>query len=159
MVLQSTVYQYIEIFNVRPNTALILIISYAILRGDVEGAVVGFFAGLMQDAFFGRYIGIHALLCMLAGYFCGKPFRNFYRESYLMPMLLVGVTTLVYEILFYASSFLFQSQLDFMLYMRTIILPGTIYALILSLPVYHLMYFINKKLESREWSKRNRFHV
>ena len=157
MILQSTVYGYIEILGVRPNTALILIISYAMLRGDVEGAIVGFFVGLLQDAFFGRYIGLHALLCMLAGYLCGKPFKDFYRESYLQPMLLIGITTLVYEFVFYCSNFLLRGRLDVALYMQKIILPGTIYALILSLPVYHFLYIVNKKLEAREWAKRKRF--
>ena len=158
MVLQSTVFGYIEILNVRPNTALILIVSYAMLRGDVEGAIVGFFSGLMQDAYFGRYIGLHALLCMLAGYICGKPFKNFYRESYLQPMILIGVTTFAYEFVFYCTNFLLRGRLDVALYMQKIILPGTVYALILSLPVYHLLYTVNKQLESREWSKRKRFH-
>lgn len=157
MILQSTVYEYVEVFSVRPNTALILVVSYAILRGDVEGAIVGFFVGLLQDAYFGQYIGLHALLCMLAGFACGKPFRNFYRESYLQPMVLVCLTTLVYEFVFYCSTFLFHGRLDLLFYMRKIILPETVYATLLSIPVYRLLYSINKRLESREWSRRKRF--
>jgi len=72
-------------------------------------------------------------------------------------MLLIGLTTFAYEFLFYCTNFLFRGRIDVALYMRTIILPGTIYALILSLPVYLFLYTVNGKLEAREWSKRKRF--
>jgi len=147
----------IAIFEVVPNTAILIIVSYAILRGDIEGAFTGFFAGLLQDIFFGRYIGLNAFLYMTAGFICGKPFRDFYRESFLTPLFLSGVATLCYEIAFYFTNYFFRARLDFLYYLNRNILPGTVYTLIMSIPLYRIVYAINAKLEAYEKARRRLF--
>jgi len=155
--LQSTLFQYIEILGVRPNTAFIIIVSYSILRGDVEGAIVGFFAGLLTDVYFNSYIGLYALMYMLIGYLCGKPFRNFFRENYLLPLSLVAVGSILYQFIIYIVNFLFHAELDLPYFFKTIILPGSVYTLILTVPVYSLLYGINGKLENFEKNRRKLF--
>lgn len=44
-ILQTTLLPYISIGGLLPNTALIIVVSYALLRGSTEGAIVGFFSG------------------------------------------------------------------------------------------------------------------
>jgi len=155
--LQSTLFQYIEILGVRPNTALIIIVSYSILRGDVEGAILGFFAGLLTDIYFNSYIGLYALMCMLIGYLCGKPFKNFFRENFFLPLSMVAVSSLLYQFIIYIVNFLFKAELDLPYYFRMIILPGSVYTLILTVPIYSLLYAINNKLEDAEKNKRKLF--
>ena len=72
LILQSTVLQHIAIIGIVPNTALIIILSMALLRGSTEGAAVGLFAGLLQDLFFGSSIGYYAFLGLVTGYIAGK---------------------------------------------------------------------------------------
>ena len=155
--LQSTLFQYIEILGVRPNTALIIIVSYSILRGDVEGAILGFFAGLLTDVYFGPYIGAYALMYMLIGYICGKPFKNFFRENFLLPLSLVAASSLLYQFVIYIVAYLFHADLGLPYYFRTIILPGAVYTLIFTVPLYALLYGINNKLEEYEKKKRKLF--
>ena len=45
-ILPSTVLQLIEIRGVIPDTMIIIIVSYALLRGQTAGAATGFAAGL-----------------------------------------------------------------------------------------------------------------
>jgi len=148
MILQSTLFQHAAILGVLPNTALLIVVSYAILRGDVEGALVGFFAGLLQDIFFGRYIGFYAACGAVTGFICGKPFKDFFRENYLLPLPLVGISMLTMEIVFYVFHFLLFGQTDFWYYFRKIILPETVYTVFLSIPAYRLVYGINRRLEA-----------
>ena len=149
-VLQSTVFQYIEVLGVKPNTALVLICGYGVLRGDLEGAFFGFFAGLFQDVYYGTVIGFSAMLGMLTGFFCGKPLKDFYRENYFLPMLLVAASTFVYQFVYYISFFLFRGKVNFAFYLNTIIFPGVVYTTASSLPVYGVIYLVNKKLEAYE---------
>ena len=155
--LRSTVFQYIEILGVTPNTDLIIIVSYSILRGDVEGAILGFFAGLLMDIYFSPYIGLYALMSMLIGFFCGKPYRNFFRENYFLPLSLVAISTLIFQFIFYITNFFFRVNLDFPHYFRTVILPGSVYTVILSVPIYSFLYGVNNKLEEYDKNKRNLF--
>jgi rod shape-determining protein MreD len=150
-------FKYFELFGVSPNTALIIIVSFAILRYDIEGAMVGFFSGLLQDIMFGKVIGLYALLGLVIGYFCGKPFKDFYSENYLLPLFLVVGSTLFFEISVYITGFLFRSRLDLFYYLRRIILPSVCYNAFLTIPVYRLIYNINRFLTDRDRSRRNFF--
>jgi rod shape-determining protein MreD len=149
-VLQTTLFQSFAIFGVTPDTALVFIVSYAILRGDIEGAIFGFGAGLVQDIMGGLFIGLFALLGFLTGYICGKPFKDFFKDNYFLPFFVVVGVSLVYQMAVYISSVMIFGQLDFWFYFRTIILPKTIYSASLSVPLYSLLHFINARLERLE---------
>jgi rod shape-determining protein MreD len=156
-VLQSTLFQYIAVIGVKPNTALIIIVCYSVLRGDAEGAVVGFFSGLLQDIFMGDYIGMYALLGMLTGFICGKPLKDFYRENYLLPLLVTAVSAIAYGFAFYFMSFLFRGKLDLLYYFRRIILPETVYTIVMTLPIYSFVYWLNNRVEHHERYTRKLF--
>ena len=153
-ILQSTWFSYFSVFGTVPNTALIIVVSYAVLRGDVEGAILGFCAGLLADIFFGRVIGVSALLMMLTGYLAGKPFRDFFKENYIYPIILVGAASLAYEFMFYVMNFLLMGRVNFFRYLGMIILPVTVYNLLICVFIYRIIFGVNRRLEAREEKKR-----
>jgi len=157
LTLQSTAFKYIEIFNIRPNTAVLIVVSYAILRGDTEGAAAGFAAGLLQDCLFGEFIGMHALLYMVIGYLCGKPFKDFFHENIFFPLILGSISILFYGLFIYLTNFMFRGKLDFFYYFGKIILPETVYTVALATPVYRFIYAVNERLEKRERKRRMLF--
>jgi len=156
-VLQSTLFPHIAILGVTPDTALVFIVSYAILRGEIEGALFGLFTGLVQDVSGGFFIGIFALLGFVAGYVCGKPFKDFFKDNYFLPFIVVVIVSLVHQFALYVTTVMFTGQLEFLHYLRTIILPKTIYTASLSIPLYSLLHFINAKLERHEEKFRAMF--
>ena len=156
-VLQSTVLVRVAILGVNPDTAIILIVSYGILRGDIEGAIFGFFAGLTHDLFGGHFIGLYAMLGMLTGFVAGKPFKDYFKDNYFLPFMIVVGATLSYQVLIFFTSFLFRGRLDFWFYFSTIIFPKTIYTASIAIPLYSLMFVINNKIEDFEYKRRNLF--
>jgi len=124
------------------------------LRDDVEGAIVGFASGLLIDVFFGQVIGVSALLMMLTGFVCGKPFRDFFKENYIAPLLLVGAASILYEFMFYVLNFLLLGRVNFLRYFGQIILPTTLYNMVVCLIIYRVLYGVNRRLEERETRKR-----
>lgn len=156
-ILQSTVLVRVSILGVYPDTALIFIVSYGILRGDVEGAIFGFFVGLTHDLFGGHVIGLHAMLGMLTGYVAGKPFKDYFKDNYFLPFIIIVIATVSYQILFFFSSFLFRARLDFWFYLWAIIVPVTIYTAAIAVPLYSFMFMINSKIETFENNRRNLF--
>ena len=149
-VLQSTLWPELAIMGITPDTALVLIVCYAILRGDIEGALFGFFTGLVQDISGGFVIGVFALLGFVIGYICGKPFKNFFKDNYFLPFVIVVIASLVHQFGVYVLTIMFTGQLEFFHYLRTIILPSTIYTASLSIPIYAIMHFVNSRLEKHE---------
>lgn len=157
LVFQSTLFKYIEILNIKPNTSILIIISYAMLRGDIEGGILGFFSGLLQDIFFGRTIGMNALLGFIVGFVCGKPFKDFYTENYLIPIFMAFITTFAHGFIFYLVNFLFRGKLEILTYISSIILPETVYTTAIMFFIYRFVYFVNSKLEKRELATRKFF--
>lgn len=155
--LQSTIFQSFKIRGIVPNFYIIIIVSFALLRGSKEGAIVGFFAGLLQDIYYGMAIGFYALLGVYIGYFSGKLNKNFYRERFFLPLILTISSTFFYDFSIYIFTYLIRGKIQFSFYFYNIILPGVVYTGVISLFVYQVIYFINEKLEVREKKHRNFF--
>ena len=80
-ILQTTVFNYIEIIGVKPNTMLILIVSFAFMRGEIEGGLIGFVSGLLVDSLYGQVLGLNAFIGLVVGFLCGRIFNEFYKDS------------------------------------------------------------------------------
>lgn len=156
-ILQSTLFEYISIMGIKPNTAIIIIVSIAFMRGEFEGGLIGFAIGLLQDSFFSSFVGINAFLGMITGAVCGKFFRGFYKENFILPLMLTILSTFLYEIAFYTLSILLRGYTNIFYFLRIVILPEVAYTAIFSVFVYKILYIINQKLEEKERNSRKLF--
>ena len=150
IILQSTYFEHIQIIGVKPNTAIIIIVAFSLMRGSFEGALIGFCAGLLQDILFGSNIGFNALLGMYIGYFCGKLNKDFYSENYFLELGLCILSIFCYEFIVYVFNFLLIGKVNLLYYFNTIIFPETVYTSFLSVFLYKLLYILNSKLEEHE---------
>ena len=156
-ILQTTLLQYIEIRGILPNTAVILIVSYALLRGSTGGVIVGLCCGLLQDIFFGNGIGYYALLGVLTGYFAGRSHKNFYRENYIFPIIICAVATALYETVIFVTGFLLQGHTQILYFLVRMLLPECVSTAILTVPLYRLLFAVNEWLELKEKYKYRLF--
>jgi rod shape-determining protein MreD len=153
-VAQTTLWPELAILGVTPDTTLILIVSYAMLRGEIEGALFGLAGGFVADVFGGVHLGIYALLGFLVGYVSGKPFRSFFKDNYFLPFFVVLGMSVVYQLAVYVLQFMFFGHLNFWYYVYAIILPKTVYTAALAIPLYSLMHAANRRLEEYENKRR-----
>lgn len=156
-VLQSTFFPHVALLGVTPDTALVIIVSYGILRGDIGGAIFGFFTGLVTDLLSGTTIGVFALLGFLTGFVCGKPFRDFFKDNYFLPFMIVVIASVAYQTMLYVLTTMFQGQISFIHYAGAIILPRTVYTASLAIPLYSFMHFVNVRIERHERNMRTLF--
>ena len=156
-ILQSTVLHLIEIRGVIPDTMIIIIVSYALLRGRNAGAVTGFFAGLIYDIMFGNSLGFYVLMGMLVGWFCGMCHRNFYRDNFILPVSLSVLSNFIVGIIIYITGFLFKNNYNVLYFMFSVIIPQSVYTGIAAIVVYRILYSINHAVEKKEKEKRRLF--
>lgn len=153
-ILQSTLLQYLRIRDILPSFTIIIILSFGLLRGSVEGAIIGFFAGLLYDVQFGQGIGFHALLGMYLGYFTGKITIKFYRESYMLPFVVSIGSVFIYEHIVYILHYLLRGNIKYWFFLKEIIIPEIVYTAILAPLLYQLIWRINHGIEQRENRKK-----
>lgn len=148
--LQSTVFPFFTITSVIPNLLLILTVSFGFMQGKTEGLFVGFFCGLLIDLFYGNLFGFYALVYMYIGYLNGFLCKIYYDEDVKVPMLLVAVSDVAYNIVIYSLQFLLRGRLDFSFYMKNIMLPEAIYTVVITILFYRIFHIINHRLVKEE---------
>ena len=157
VLLETTLVSRMAIFGVAPLIMLSIIVSYSILRDDVEGAAAGVTGGLLMDVAMGQAMGLYAMLGLLVGYFAGRPFRDFYRESYLLPMFITGIVAVVYGLALYMFNTLTIAYVGMFAHMAAVILPVAVYTMIMSIFVYRILYAVNYLVELFERRRRKVF--
>ncbi|MBE7032392.1 MAG: rod shape-determining protein MreD [Ruminococcaceae bacterium] len=151
LVIQATWLDSISVFGVIPNLFIIYIAIISCFCSKKEGAIAGFFFGLMLDFQIGKVLGLNAVLLMLLGYvtalFCEKVIR---KNTALIVMIIVFIISLFYELIYYVVSFM--GNLEFgAVFFRTLI-PECIYNCFVAAP----FYFIIKKLSVKLWDESER---
>lgn len=156
-ILQPIIFRNLAFNGIVPNVFIITIVSFGVLRGRIEGAVIGMIIGLLQDIYYGDVVGFYAIIYMHIGFFSGFLYRNFYRNSLIVPIATIAIADLYQNIVVFFFTFLFRSKFQFNTYLIQIIIPEVIYTLFVGFILYHIYYIINLYIERKEWLKENEY--
>ena len=154
-ILQNTICRYISFGNIVPNLLLITVSSFGFIKGKKAGVLTGFFAGLLVDIFFSAILGFHALLYMYIGYFNGFFKRLFYKDELKLQILLVGCSDFVYGLVYYLLTFLLRGRFHFTYYLLNIIIPETVYTILLTIVFFLTRTLFVKLFVSNERKSRS----
>ncbi len=145
--LQTTVLQKIALANVVPNLILIIVVAIGYIRGKIEAMFLGLFLGLLVDCQYNRLIGVCGLIYMLIGYLVGLCNKIYYRDDYTIPFLLVGLSDIFYNFLFYILNFLLRNRTNLPYYFYKIMLPELVYTVLVSFLLYKLIHVLIVRFE------------
>lgn len=150
VILQFTLLPAISIASITPNLLIIVTASFGLMRGKKSGMWIGLFCGFMADIISGDILGFYAIIYMYVGYMNGFCYHIFYDDDIKMPILLISFSNLAYGLFVYSFRFLLRGRIDFLFYLRRIIIPEVVYTIVLTILCYRLLLFINRKLEKSE---------
>jgi len=157
-ILQTTVFHFISFGGIVPNILLMITACCGFMRGKKEGMYVGIFCGFLIDLFYGGgFLGLYGLLYMLMGYMNGMFHRIFYPEDIKLPIFFVAITDLAYGLISYVFLFLLRTRFEFIGYLREVILPETVYTVLITLLCYRIILFFNNILETDERKSEAKF--
>ena len=157
--LQTTVFQAITFANIAPNLLIIVVSAFVLMRGKKEGLIIGFFCGLLIDIFFGFYLGVYALLYMYIGYINGMFQKRFYPDELRLPMVMIGASDLIYNLVIYCFMFLMRRRFHFGYYLTSVILPEFVYTMVITIFLYFILLKINQRLEAYEKRRATKFEL
>jgi rod shape-determining protein MreD len=128
------------------SIVLVALLSIALLRGSIFGAVAGFGTGLLIDTATLGTLGITALLLTVAGFWIGRYGETTARDRFHAPFLSVGVVTVLYAFGQLAFQFVLGQPAPAALVLHGLPL-GLVLNLLLTLPVYALIRRLFPPLE------------
>jgi rod shape-determining protein MreD len=128
------------------SIVLVALLSIALLRGSVFGAVAGFGTGLLIDVATLGTLGITALLLTVAGFWIGRYGETTARDRFHAPFLSVGVVTVLYAFGQLALQFVLGEPAPAALVLHGLPL-GLVLNLLMTLPVYALIRRLFPPLE------------
>jgi len=121
-----------------PDFLLVVLLSIALLRGSVFGAVAGFGAGLLIDVATLGTMGFTSLLLTVAGFWIGRYGETTARDRFHAPYLSVLAVTVLYAFGALALRFVLGDSVP----AHDVVagLPaGVLWNLVLTWPVYRLV--------------------
>lgn len=138
LAIQSAVLVHLPVAGARPQLPLVVVMVMGLLRGPETGLSLGLCMGLLVDLHGGRLTGSHTVFLGLAGLAAGWLSIKLFSDSVLVPAVIVGLGSLVYE----AAYLLVMNAFGFGFPWQTagvrVILPTGLYNLALTLVVYPL---------------------
>lgn len=156
-VAQTSVFRTLSLNGIKPNLTLVLTVATGLMRGDVAGLVVGFSTGLLVDIFSGDLIGFYAALYMLTGYICGRFHKMYFPENLILPLSTIAIADVAFGVANYVFLFLFRLKFHFFYYLFRVIVPETVYTIVVSLVLYPCVLRINSWLEDLEQRSAKKF--
>ncbi|NLJ65941.1 MAG: rod shape-determining protein MreD [Clostridiales bacterium] len=155
LTVQSALFPFIEIVNVKPDSLLVLVVSFALLAGNPTGILVGFLGGLLQDILFGSNIGLHALQYMIVGYLVGILHGKLYVDKFFVPLVVVMVANMIKEAIMLTYNFFVRSGIPPGRAFSQIIVPETIYTMFLTpLIFYGITWLYHNKFMKKKYRFR-----
>jgi rod shape-determining protein MreD len=155
--LESTVFQGLSLGTITPNLLIVVTSSFGFMRGKKEGMMVGFISGLLVDIMFNDLIGFYALIYMVIGYANGFFRKIFYDDDIKLPLILIAASDFLYGNIVCIFMFIMRSKFHYLFYLKNVIIPELIYTILVTIVLYQIILYINKKLEAEEKRSASKF--
>ena len=113
---------------------------------------------LCQRTFYGFVLpGFYALIYTVIGYLNGTFHRMFFDDDIKFPLILIGVSDLVYGLAVYVCLFMLHGEFIFSYFLGHVILPELVYTILVTLILYQIILHVNRRLEAEEQRSASKF--
>lgn len=154
LIFDSTIFQYSRIMGIKPDFIIVIVVSYAILRGSSYSSIIGLTAGILVDMMYGKVFGINAISYMITGYVIGMIHENVFKDSVLPAIIFNFAAVFVCQHIFFIFSYLSNNLIglygSYIYILTRIILPQCFYNMIIGGLIYKYFY----KLDEMEFMDR-----
>lgn len=130
-----------------PNLFVIFILFIGLFYHKIAGVTYGIACGILLDLFIGRKVGISAIMLGIVGLIGGLFDKNFSKESRITIMIMVIVSTLIYETGAYLFGyFIYEYSFEILSFIKILSIE-CLYNVIITIILYPLMQNLGYKIE------------
>ncbi|MBE3591624.1 MAG: rod shape-determining protein MreD [Thermoanaerobacter sp.] len=144
IVLQTTLFRFIDIFGVKPDAAFIVVLSFSLLNGPWEAIYLSLFAGLIQDILFNNALGITTFSLLIVSYITGLLSKSVFKESSFVAFVFVFLGTLLYNFVTMFSMVLMKYEFNFLSDFMNVAMIQAVYNSIITVFAYRYLVSFNR---------------
>ena len=144
-VLQSVWLEQSLIFGGRPDLPLLLVVTWAIIRGANEGATWGFVGGLFCDTLSGGAFGLWTFTLTAVGFLAGQSWVHALGPTVIRLALMSALGTLVGHALLLGAMAIVGYPVNWLYDLQTVIIPATLLNLVLSPFAFRLLVWFHQR--------------
>jgi len=126
LLVQSTLFGRFDIYGVRPDLAMLVLLFLTNTAGPVESIWYGLLIGFLQDVYSPDYLGFNSLTMSIMGFLLIFVREQFTVEKGTVRLLVTFIACLVHDALYLMMYTHFDFLLTINLYLR-MSLPGSLY--------------------------------
>lgn len=145
--LQINFFSWFKIFGIMPNVFVILALFIGLFYSKIAGVSYGILFGILLDLFIGKKIGVSAIMLGIIGLIGGIFDRNFSKESRITIMIMVFISTIIFETgLYFLQYFIMKSSLEIMPFFKILFIEA-VFNTIITIILYPLIQNMGYKIE------------
>lgn len=145
--LNVNLFSCLKIAGVMPNIFVIFILFIGLYMTRSRGTIYGVIFGILLDLFIGKKVGPTAIMLGIVGAVGGTFDKNFSKESRITLLIMVVISTIIYEVGLYVLNYLiYRADLQIVAFIQ-ILLIECLYNLLLTIILYPLMQNLGYKIE------------
>ena len=122
--MQTTVLSHFKLTNIIPNLLVIMTSASGFMFGRRYGMFAGVICGGLMDLIYGDVVVV------LIGFFNGLANKYYFKDDLSIPLSAMGLSDLVFGMLYYICNFLLCGRLDLLAYVKDIMIPEMIYTIL-----------------------------
>lgn len=145
--LHSNLFSWFKIAGIMPNLFVIFILFIGLYSNKITSITYGIITGLLLDLFIGKKVGITAI--MLGGVaILGLIFdRNFSKENRFTLIIMVIVSTFIFEVgSYFLSYFIYENYIQILTFIQMLLIE-CVYNALLTIILYPLIQVSGSKIE------------
>ncbi|SFE50988.1 rod shape-determining protein MreD [Thermoanaerobacter thermohydrosulfuricus] len=144
IVLQTTLFSFIDIFGVKPDAAFIVVLSFSLLNGSWEAIYLSLFAGLIQDILFNNALGVTTFSLLIVSYITGLLSKSVFKESSFVAFVFVFLGTLLYNLITMFSMVLMKYEFNFLSDFMNVAMIQAVYNSVITAFAYRYLVSFNR---------------
>ncbi len=136
-VLQTTVADWLRIFDIGPDLIIILVVSIAIKYGPAAGCFWGFLAGFTQDVYAPvEWLGAHSIAFTVLGFVVGQLEERFLTLNLPAKVGVLAFGFFVCDMIYFLLTGLEKDVVTALFFSKTV--PECVYTVVVGAVVFHL---------------------
>lgn len=145
--LQANFFMWFNLAGIKPNLFVILVLLIGLFAGESRGLMLGIIFGISLDFFIGKSIGISGIMLGIVGFLGGVLDKNFSKDSRFTMIIMIVLSTCIYEIGEYIFNYFINNASVRMLYFIKNLIIENVFNIILTIILYPLIIKLGYKLE------------